>query len=62
MEARLSMHSLCVVPEDKSMQSNTGVQDWEHIVKISFYEVPSNQLLQQFFKIAKLVLKKSRFC
>lgn len=32
MEARLSVHS-CVVL-DNSMQSNTGGQDLEHIVKI----------------------------
>lgn len=30
MDPRLSVHSFCVLPEDKSIQSNTGVQDLEH--------------------------------
>lgn len=51
------MHSFCVLPEDKSIQSNAGKQDLEQIVNIPFHKEPSNQPLQQFFEIANLVLK-----
>lgn len=57
MEPRLLVHSFCVLPKDKSIQSNAGIQDLEHNVKIPFHKEPSNQLLQQFLQIAKLVLK-----
>lgn len=40
----------CVLAEDKSIQSNSGVQDLENIVNIPFHKEPCNQTYNNFLK------------